>query len=59
MRIEMTKNEVEEIIGIIDERLRELSSEIHHARVSTYNDLLRQRKQVLVEILKRLQQQLN
>ena len=54
MQVEFSTQEIEELLRVIEERLGELSEEIHHATVSTYQDQLKSRKTLLNQLLDKL-----
>ena len=57
MPIELSEQERLELVQVVKERRGELSEEIHHATVSTYQDKLKARKVLLEQILGKLDQE--
>lgn len=55
MHIEITEDERRELTMVLEERMGELSAEIHHATVSTFRDELRARKVRLCELIQKLE----
>jgi chromosome condensin MukBEF ATPase and DNA-binding subunit MukB len=54
LSIQLTEKERLELANVLEERMGELSQEIHHAVVSTYRDELRERKVRLELLLQKL-----
>ncbi|MCB9554606.1 MAG: hypothetical protein H6707_00800 [Deltaproteobacteria bacterium] len=52
-RLELLRDEAEELVKLVRERLGELSSEIHHSTVSSFQDALKRRKQRLTELMEK------
>lgn len=55
MQLELTRQQLEELQAVLEDRLSELAEEIYHADVSDYHDQLKRRKAVLEEITKKVE----
>ena len=51
MSLQLTDEERELLIELLESRLGELRSEIHHSRVSTFTDSLKEREVVLRNLI--------
>jgi len=54
MTVEMTTEELERVIGLIERELAELGPEIRHTQTAGYRDDLKADKKLLQELLGRL-----
>ena len=54
MTVEMTTEELERVIGMIERELAELGPEIRHTQTTGYRDDLKADKKVLRDLLERL-----
>jgi hypothetical protein len=55
MTIDLTEPERELIAGILHERLGEFRAEVRHARVSEYRDRLKDREQMLRDVIEKFE----
>jgi len=54
--VELTREEVEILRDLVDERVSDLGPEIHHTRSREYYDMLKRTREQLRELLQRLSQ---
>ncbi len=52
--LELTTEEVQALVELLDARLGEMSEEIHHATVSSFKEQLRERRDLLRALRRKL-----
>ena len=56
MNLELTSDDRELLLEVLKGRLTELREEVHHARISSYKDHLRQKEEKLVGIIDQIKE---
>lgn len=59
MALELTPEETQLLLEILQDRLGELREQIHHSATSTFTDQLKEREEKLKELIARLQSEEN